>query len=79
MMKDGFRMIDTQTTLSLIKAALSSVPSAVDINLPVKEYLTYAKAQQIEAILCVHHRNCAAKPAKLSMDSAEIEQRFRVN
>ena len=28
---------------------------------------------------CVHHRNCAAKPAKLSMDSAEIEQRFRVN
>ena len=32
-----------------------------------------------EAIICVHHRNCAAKPAKLSMDSAEIEQRFRVN
>lgn len=53
MMKDGFRMIDTQTTLSLIKAALSSVPSAVDINLPVKEYLTYAKAQQIEAILII--------------------------
>ena len=53
MMKDGFRMIDTQTTLSLIKAALSSVPSAVDINLPVKEYLTYAKAQQIETILII--------------------------
>ena len=28
---------------------------------------------------CVRHRNCAAKPAKLSMDSAEIEQRFRAN
>ena len=53
MMKDSFRMIDTQTTLSLIKAAFSSVPSAVDINLSVKEYLTFAKAQQIEAILII--------------------------
>ena len=32
-----------------------------------------------KSVRCVHHRNCAAKPAKLSMDSAEIEQRFRVN
>lgn len=35
--------------------------------------------QDISGRDCVHHRNCAAKPAKLSMDSAEIEQRFRVN
>lgn len=28
---------------------------------------------------CVRHRNCAAKPTKLSMDSAEIEHGFRAN
>ena len=37
------------------------------------------REQAILSVFCVHHRNCAAKPAKLSMDSAEIEQRFRVN
>ena len=34
---------------------------------------------KVERIVCVRHRNCAAKPAKLSTDSAEIEQRFRAN
>lgn len=33
----------------------------------------------ISPIGCVRRRNCAAKPAKLSIDSAEIELAFRRN
>ena len=40
------------------------------------EMLTWVN-DQIIGRACVRHRNCAAKPAKLSKDSAEIEQRFR--
>ena len=30
-------------------------------------------------VTCVRRQDCAAKPVRLSMDSAEIEQRFRTN
>lgn len=33
----------------------------------------------IESFNCVHRSICTAKPAKLSMNSAEIEQRFRAS
>lgn len=44
-------MIDTQIVLSMIKAALEGTPADIDTVLPVEEYLSFAKAQQIEALL----------------------------
>ncbi len=44
-------MVDAQIVLSLIRAALDDVPVAVQEDFSTEEYLSFARTQQIEAIL----------------------------
>ena len=47
---------------------------------PEKDFSRIRKWSFSEVIrVCVRRQDCADKPARLSMDSAEIEQRFRAN
>lgn len=46
-------MIDHQLVLALIKAALDGIPAVIPAGFQLDEYLAFAKAQQIEALLII--------------------------
>ena len=65
--------------LALVILGFSVCCAEADTSFPLRSGIEFGDTKEEVFTKCVHHRNCAAKPAKLSMDSAEIEQRFRVN
>ena len=57
-------MIDHQTVLALIKAALEDMPADIPADFQQDEYLTFAKSQQIEALIIVGLRKSGVPVSK---------------
>ncbi len=57
-------MIDHQLVLALIKAALDGIPAVIPAGFGLDEYLAFAKAQQIEALLIIGLRKSGVSVSK---------------
>ena len=57
-------MIDHQLVLALIKAALDGIPAVIPAGFQLDEYLAFAKAQQIEALLIIGLRKSGVSVSK---------------